>query len=270
MTIDMGGEVLRHAMKHVLPVYVHFEREAKLHAALFTSTVIAYRGHWLLLTAGHCLTDVQRMLNQGWTLKRCRFIDALSPGTPSDKLPMSVPYAYEATPPLILYDDERGIDYGAKIIDRLTCETLAAHGIEAIDERYWHASAPAGALKHVIVGVSGELSSASDHVAKVVAVNVPVEEVEDVPDGLAASALRWYGRVLDSGKLTSLEGISGGPLFSITMDEDGDHLSLWLRGIQSAQPPQFRNRPFVAAMLLQPLADWIASQVDASQAPKAK
>lgn len=251
-TTKQGNEV-QFFMRHVIPIFLHFAKEEREHTALMTTCLVSIRGRWLLFTAGHCITDVKAMLSLGWSLKRSRLIDTLSLSATFSHL---VPFDYEAAAPSALCKNEKN-DYGVLFVDDNLRALLEANGAMALTEDAWQQQpeAPDG---YFMAGVLGTLSNTTPDTAMVTSGLVGVREVKERPNCFEATdAFRWYGRVaLDDGVRT-LEGMSGGPIFSMKRGADGA-LRYWLHALQSAQAPNFPTDPFIAANLTLPLAGFLA------------
>lgn len=252
------NDMVRFFQRHVVAIYLHFERAGQHSAALMSAFVVSVRGQWLLFTAGHCIADVEENLRNGWTIPRSRLIDTLGSDA---RFSFPVPFDYLEASPTAMCIDEKN-DYGVLFVRDNVQRLLQANGVVPLTEEVWEKqpTAPDGFF---MTGIVGELSAALIDQARVTAVVLGVDEVKERPACFAATdAFRWYGRAqMPKEGLTSLVGMSGGPIFSFKVDEDGV-MRYWLHAIQSVQSARFPHDPHIAANLTLPAAGFLAQVIE--------
>ena len=246
--------VLRHVLRHVVPVFLVFEKNGREEAAVFTSVVVSIRGMWMLLTAGHCIRDVQENISNGWSVKRARLIDSMSNAATHHN---AIPFDWEAGAGVALSNDDTN-DYGLVFLDDNSRRLLAANGVQPVDETAWDKGIPDDATLYAVAGVSRPRSSVTPDVAALRAVIVPIVPL---PERLSAhfpesEAPSWYAEVM-APSIETLAGLSGGPVFVMRLEPSGE-LRYWLHAIQSAQASRFPEVPYIAAMLTRPLGHFLA------------
>lgn len=244
--------------RHVVAIYVHFERAGQHHAVLISAFVVSVRGQWLLFTAGHCVKDVEVNLRNGWTIPRSRLIDTLGSDA---RFSFPIPFDYlEATPTALCVDEKN--DYGLLFVRDNVQRLLASNGVVPLTEEVWEKQ-PSEPDGFFMTGIVGELSAALIDKARVTAVVLGVDEVVERPACFEATdAFRWYGRArMPAEGLTSLIGMSGGPIFSFKVGQDGV-MRYWLHAIQSVQSARFPQDPHIAANLAFPAAGFLAEVME--------
>jgi hypothetical protein len=243
--------MLRHLMRHVVPIYFEFTKGRELHKQLITTFVISINGRWLLMTAGHCITEVQHYRDNGYVISRCNLIDSLGVGaTYKDPVPLD----YDDSKPTALCSNPTW-DYGVIIPRRNTCLLMQANGVvpmskdwwnreDDVAEAYWMLGIPAEQVVH-----SGKMGQAGLTFAR-------LEEIEDRPEGFPETdAPMFYGSLLKN-PLSSLKGFSGSPIFSFARAEVGGHYQL-----HAMQVSALRGK-YISGMLMQPLVEFLQEVSD--------
>jgi len=144
-----------------------------------------------------------------------------------------VPFAWNgelAGRPFMDADD----DFGLIIIDDLTRRNLEANNIVPLTEQVWHQQ-PEKPDAFMLIGVPSELARPSCPVTNLVSAMLLIDEATERPAELKETmADRWYGQVhLPKQGLADIDGMSGGPIFSIAAGPDG-RPKYWLHAVQSA------------------------------------
>jgi len=199
-------------------------------------------GHWFLVTAGHILREIEGALVRGQSLEGWRLDDSWSLEakrlqSADAKRLESVPFDFPDAPKI--YIDEKGADYALIYIRPLVRDALRANGCEPIDETSWTAEWPSDFDFYVLLGLPDDLAEdRSGGLIEKYLVALPVTPVADPPETLRSPWPRFYGKVplpleVGTGKwLTSIKGMSGGPLFAIKNQADGRQ-AYWITGVQS-------------------------------------
>ena len=246
--------------RHIVPIYLLFEKDGEpKHPVWFTAFLLQVRGNYLLATVGHCLDDVETMERRGWKITKARLMDALSFNA---KFLDPIPFDYHLSSPYRpLQQDEN--DYGLLILSDLTAAALLANQILPISEAAWECDMGEPEL-YFVTGILGIGSTVTQEYAHLKAVSALIQHIPECPSCFNHVALRWYGKVLPTEQITSLEGMSGGPVFAMKY-VDGRY-KYWLHGIQSAQSPRFPIEPYIAVNLAQPMAAFLAEVAEGKHA----
>ena len=126
-------------------------------------------------------------------------------------------------------------------LDDNTTERIKANGVEPIDERMWKTGTPACDI-YFICGTPAALRETKPLDAAILTtadlVLFGLERLDDPPAALIKPFNLLYFKRADTlvdddgNQLTSLDGMSGSPIFGAIRTPSG--LSYWLLGIQSA------------------------------------
>src|SRR5437868_978790 len=71
------SEMVRFFQRHVVPVQFDFTHEGKKHHAAISTFLISVRDQWLLVTAGHCIRNIENTLATGAKLDSVWLIDCM-------------------------------------------------------------------------------------------------------------------------------------------------------------------------------------------------
>ena len=256
MTHDNLAIMVTYFQRHTVPVFLLLERRGELRPHVFTTFVASVRDIWILVTAGHCITDVEEAARQGYTIKRARLLDSAGPDATYRE---SVPFDYEASEPIAPFADDK-FDCGFLRLNPLDRAALAANGVVPITEDAWEKQC-VGPEIFAATGFLQERSTIEPEKYKLSMVLLPIGALPERPHQFEETdAPRWYGQV-SSHVAHSLVGMSGGPVLAFQEDSAGA-VRYWLHGIQSAQAPRFPRDPYIAACLAWPMLSLIAERID--------
>jgi len=215
--------------KHMVPML--FSMRSASHKLQFavTSFVLSVEDRWFLITAGHCLRDIQtRMTNDGYEITSCALVDSSGLGA-SFREP--IPFAYmHAQPHHIIQGYE--LDYGVVPLSQYYRGLLEANKIEALNEEVWDKQPPRVEF-YKLIGVPAQLSVAWEHAFQLITTLHEVEPLATIPPGLQpTNTPLFYGRIVLGAGLTDIQGMSGSPIFAFSDDPDRG-LRYWLVAVQS-------------------------------------
>jgi hypothetical protein len=204
----------------------------------YTAFVISIEKTWYLVTAGHVLRNILNALDAGKDLKNWHIDDCTGRHRVGQHPWL---FNFERNRLISIYDDEEGWDYGIFQLDYLTTIALEKSGISPLDESTWEAVNIESADFLYLIGLPYELNQYTDPTAHVdrKIVGMKVKRLLDRPAGLNETLRpRIYGRIDESmrsscGRLTDIDGMSGGPLFAVQDFGEG-RLRYGVVGIQSA------------------------------------
>jgi len=108
---EVKQRAMRQLMRHVVPIYFAIRKGEDLRQFLHSAFVFSVSGNWCLLTAGHCIREMEAIRTAGYEIVHCRLAD----GSNMDaKYQDMVPFGhFEAALP-VLYEDPNW-DYGVDL-----------------------------------------------------------------------------------------------------------------------------------------------------------
>jgi hypothetical protein len=199
-------------MRHVVAIYFDFGLNQDRHQFVYTAFLFSMEGRWLLMTAGHCVTEIIQIRAQGGVLRQCLLIDFMGEGATHQQ---PVPFAYDDAHPMHIGVNE-SIDYGVLIPPENTCRLLSANNIEPFDEDAWDAET--GEVQdYFLLGFPAVLNALQGNRvalrASMFRVARYAERPEDFPE--TYPPIYFYGHVIEH-PLDNLKGCSGGPIVSLS------------------------------------------------------
>ncbi|HUW95521.1 MAG TPA: hypothetical protein VMW58_07015 [Anaerolineae bacterium] len=227
-------------MRHVVPVFFTFQKEDEPpKTMMMTAFVLSVGKQWFLVTAGHGIDCVKRIATeQGYATAACYLIDAIRAGA---KHREPIPFAYARSHPTQL-SKSKSFDYGVMALSPYYRELLEKNDVEALSEEVWKCE-PSNPDFYVLLGIPGELVEVKAEHLQVAPVLLTVERVDKRPDGFCETEVpRFYGRIRLEGEISSIKGMSGGPIFAFEQDAQGQ-LRYWLVALQTSW---LRNSHYIA------------------------
>ena len=128
-----NDDLVKYFMRHLVPIAVDFRKDGERKQALFTAFMFSVGDRWILMTAGHSITAVERLRAAGWRLHESTLIDELGAGA---RYKHAVPFDYDEAEPLMLGRDPTW-DYGVLFPHDNTRALLEANGVQPFTERSW-------------------------------------------------------------------------------------------------------------------------------------
>ncbi len=220
---------------------------------MLTGSVFSVKDRWLIMTAGHNVTDIETARRQGAQIVRCLLVDSMGEGA---RFQNQIPLAYDDMTPLNIGTHE-SVDYGFVIPHLNTCRLLQANKIVPLSESAWGDKLPE-VSDHFLLGFPSPANvyagNRIDVRASMFRVSKYAERPEDFPDPVAP--LFFYGRVIEN-PLRTVAGCSGGPIFAVSaVDADGD-ITYTFEALQSTEIGQD-----IKGMLMRPLGELIRDIFD--------
>ncbi len=122
--------------------------------------------------------------------------------------------------------------------------------ITALNEDVWEKQ-PKDPDVYFLLGIPDQLTEVAEDNIKIFSKFYKVTKCDSVPDEFKKTdAPTFYGKVHLDGGLTSIAGMSGGPILSFKRTKSGD-LKYWLCAVQSRWIP---SKKLIAACLIKPFA----------------
>jgi len=192
-------------------------------------------GHWFLVTAGHCISTIEEIQESGYEIENCQLVDSMRTGT-VDQMPL--PFVYDKSRTFRLSED-LALDFGVIYLSNYYRALLEMNGIKPLSETVWKKQ-PESVDFYKLLGVPSQLTKEVDSQVVFSTTLHPVERLSEKPEGFRHTDIpQFYGKVYLDDEVTSIEGMSGGPIFAFRRDSDG--LRYWLVAIQSRWLPESQS-----------------------------
>lgn len=227
---------------------------------LFSAFVVSVQNIWFLITAGHILRDIETRIKPRRRIVKARLIDSLQNSQNKE----SIPFDFDDAPKAPIYRKEEGIDYGIIMLRPGYVRLLLAGGTRAFDEKEYE-NPPGKADKYFLLGFPSQARKI-DHTRREGGGNitidigcplVPIQPVDDPPAELQLTEIRFYAKVpiikgnryAEDGKMTDIEGMSGGPIIAVKKISSGE-IRYWIIAVQSGW---LKSERILAACYMEPL-----------------
>jgi hypothetical protein len=247
-------------LPHLIALYVRFDRGpgTKEQADALSCFVIELEDNWFLITAGHILNDLDKLLAHGGRIHESTLFDGWSGR--SAQAP-AIPFNY-ADSARFFIDDDDGIDVGVISLPPFLRRSLVASGVQPVRQALW-TNPPEFPDRLVVVGLpselmEGRLSYADRKSLSVEPVIMLLHSCEEPPE-MKKRFRRLYGRFDASSPTTPADemlsdvvGLSGGPVFAFKIYSD-NAVKYWVVGIQSSWVRELRVLAF------SPLDDFVSA-----------
>ena len=162
--------------RHLIPLHVTYRKGDQVKSTLYSTFVLSIHDQWILVTAGHCVEEMEEAQKHGYKIERARLVDSMGHGAKFfDPIPFDLP---DATP-IKLFNDEK-YDYGLIFLQPYYRNLLERNGIKALTETWWKYQ-PDKIHSFLLVGAPKQLSNADGEVIQVVATLHPVKELKEPP-----------------------------------------------------------------------------------------
>ncbi len=201
-------------------------------AFVFSAFVIEIVGEWFLLTAGHVLTEIERARAAGKRLDVWRLGDQTGNRRFGSG---SVPFDYNAEDWLVIDNRDTGLDYAALPLRPIYRAALVRAGIEPIREHVWDNPWTDDFERRALIGIPAESVHYDGNTQIRLKITLAPMSPTTPPAFTEEKADNQFYSKLDDdplGVIQSIEGMSGGPIFSCK--REGDVLRYRLLGIQSS------------------------------------
>lgn len=196
----------------------------------FSAFVLSVRGQWNLVTAGHILSNLESHLNaKQIVLNHSYLVDSYGPD-PTTSQP--TPFVFEDAPKM--YVDRDGLDFGLIALSQYYVESLRANGVLPFGEIDW-VNQPVDFDAFYLLGLPTEMNRPSFDSTSLILnpLIMRLDRLEGVPPCFDETPYpRFFGHLRDPGEIKDIDGMSGGPVFGIGKDADGN-CRYWVVGIQS-------------------------------------
>lgn len=256
---SLDEKLLKHFRRHLVPMRFTLVKGIEKKNFVISTFALSIRGYWLLATAGHTIRDIEKLINGGFEILTCQLIDNV--GLDS-RFHHTIPFDFSGSDAVYPYDDDQ-YDYGLIFLTENCRALLEANGVVALDETTWEEE-PDRVEAYFMVGVSHELTEIFPAASTVTVAMHGVEKLDTKPFGFGdTDAPRFYGKIQLSKPITTIKGLSGGPIFSVCQTDS--EYKYWLHAIQSGWVSTTQE---IAACLMPPFARLIADILEGRDRPR--
>lgn len=229
MSTEKSQEFLQYMSRHLVALTAEYKsyKDGKLfhHGVLaFSGFVVEMANRWFWVTAGHCLKRLDENIPAGTIeLLATEFMDCFGPGNPNRN---GLPFHYEPGCGFYLEDESLALDFGLIELSSLFRDNMVANGVTAIDHAHWNANIELSFSEYRMLGFPAhekeeDLDASGGAIAAIRPVMIAIDRItsddlSNPPDGA------WFiGRIPDEVPIPSVEGMSGGPIFGLLKDDNG-------------------------------------------------
>ena len=232
----------------------------------FPGIVICIRGVYSFLTSGHALKDLDSCLHRKEILVTSAVLaDTFGPDADCEK---PIPFDLLNEKRFFIHDKKEGLDFGLIMLRSYYVRLLEKQGINALFEENWVKQHCVHFDKYAMLGLPDESVSfetdsnagGSQAIGLLSPTLIRVKRLDSLPEGVEATKHpRFVGQLPQNLPLSSIKGMSGGPIFGF---QKGPPEAYWVVAIQSSE---LRSRGIVFACPLPViwglLTAWIDEQV---------
>ena len=228
-----SAEIVAFFHRHLVPIVLHLQKETESHVQVITAFVLSVGEHWFLVTAGHCIRLIEELTTSGgYALEKTELIDSMGINAKNN---IPVPIDYFGAAPIAL-SGQPEYDYGIIKLSHHHVRLLKASGVEPLNEEVWDKQ-PSQVDFYLMMGVPTQYTKAESSNLAIQTFLVRVTALDSRPEGFPESNLPlFYGQVDLTEDLSSIRGMSGGPVLGFYKDKEG-RLRYWLIALQSTTLP---------------------------------
>ena len=228
------GDLIAYFMRHLVPVFFTFTKGSTSHSAIITSFVMSIANQWFLVSAGHCLKQIEENTTiYGYKITNCLLVDSLGLGA---KHIEPIPFNYEDSLSTHVIDNA-GFDYGFMIVSPYYRRLLEKNNIQPLDEEVWKRQ-PSEVDFYAIIGMANELTTVTSESLETTPSLHRIIPLDGRPEVFPMTDIPlFYGRIVLGDAIASIKGMSGGPIFAFRQNAQGQ-LRYWLTALQSSWSPQ--------------------------------
>ena len=240
-------ETLGFFTRHLVPIYFEVVLGDAHTPRIWSAFVFSVKDRWLLMTAGHCITQVERERKAGCKIVNCRLLDGLNSRASHER---PIPFDYDDFRPTML-GAHYTCDYGVLIPTSNAIALLRANHVVPFTEASWNHDITDFEV-YKVLGVPDALTRLlGEGKWNITTLFQRVKRLKKRPTGFEKTdAPMFYGRLMGD-PLVKLQGMSGGPILGF-INEAGRH-RYWLVGMQVSA---LRSR-YISGMLMRQLGNLI-------------
>lgn len=194
--------------------------------------VICIRGFCSFLTAGHALKDLSAHLERGdIKVESAVLADTFGPDTISKN---PIPFDLLNEPRFFIDNEKEGLDFGLIALRPYYVALLAKHGIKALFKENWINQHRVKFDGYTMLGLPEEFVKYEQNgsIGIVSPTMIGVKVLNILPEGTKLTSYpRFVGQLHENLPLSSIVGMSGGPIFGFRY---GPPMAYWVVAIQSS------------------------------------
>ncbi|WP_144657849.1 hypothetical protein [Achromobacter dolens] len=227
LTLDVQQRLVELLASHFVPFAVQITRRDEAHRMVYSSLVVESGDEWFLITAAHCIQELEALFAEGWSYQASWLLDGLAPKRRDEKV---IPFDWSAAQ----YSCSKDIDVGFVKISNYYKETLSANGVVPFKSENFKVP-ESSALGFCLLGSPLELMDSSLSMRMLTSiVLIPVDRLDERPPEMNHTRVeRWYAKIEMPDGLEDIRGMSGGAIIAFRAGSDGI-LEYWPVAIQSA------------------------------------
>jgi hypothetical protein len=200
--------------------------------------VVSFYGHWILVTAGHILKEIEARLARKTARYQFHLGDQYGLNAKTD---LMIPFDYENQIKAIHDDDKEGLDFGLIPLSLYYRRVLEDNGVRAIGPENWLRQHEVEFDLYAVLGMPDELferrrfisPSGATIIGGVRAVLMFAMPSAEQPLEKPVPTHPWLVAALkDRNQIKSIRGMSGGPIFGFKL-RPGQAPLYWVVAIQS-------------------------------------
>jgi len=228
-------ELLRFFGRHLVALHVEYVQSNaekgsnSRKSAVFSGTLMYFRDVLCLLTAGHVLENIERALASDVAVESMQLLDMFGENITCS---LPIPFFLDPSKCLKFHNDEDGLDFGVIILGTYYERLLAANNVVAIEEKNWEHQHELKFDGYAILGLPEEGNHSSETALSLMPTLLFLDPTAvEVEDKRITKSPRFVGKVRSLGSLSSLVGMSGGPIIGFSLKPPE---RFWLVAIQSS------------------------------------
>lgn len=261
-TNSAGDGPLHYFLRHVVVIYLRLAKGSDQRDIFLTGFVLSVHNCWLLMTAGHCITDIEKCRKNGYEITAARLLDGLAANARFQDQP--VPFDYDSAKPMMI-GRHHTADYGVLFVPDNTRAQLEVSRFVALTEKWWEPEVDRVDKFWMVGSPEVGIEQLGPDRFNVMSIAMPLVEEKERPEGFEEPELpAFYGRLLEN-PLPSLKGLSGAPIFAITSEGEQARYSLY-----AMQVSALRGGKHISGMFIRPLAKLLQEVAEGKHTPGRK
>jgi len=211
--------------------------------ALFSGFVLELREEWFWVTAGHCLKELDTRIRKGQLrINGGGFVDSFGHEAMHTYM---VPFTYDVECGFYVDDESLGLDFGLIRLDGNKRKLLRANKVIPVCRFNWLQQATLTFDMFKMLGIPEDrvVSEGAMNEGRPTLVGPVMFNVEPIdPDGIEnpPRAVWFIGRIHPEAEISTLKGMSGGPIYGFRRDSEG-RWSYHVVALQSSWRPHTRT-----------------------------
>jgi hypothetical protein len=213
--------------RHLVPMVFVFKKDDITAPYVVTTFVLSVQELWFLVTAGHCLQEVDKRKKEGYLIQKCYLMDSLGEGAKHFE---PIIFTYDLAKPQYM-PDSREMDYGIIPLSTYYQGLLSTNNVTPLNEEVWRKQSINPEV-FALIGTPDEFVQRDNDTVGVSTLLNWIDECEK-PDHFPNTELPlFYGKVKLHSNQRSVLGMSGGPIFAF--EQVNGNYRYWLKALQSS------------------------------------